>query len=101
MNSKFPDALKINNRKKLPTSEFKDNDKLYHAFSREDLNDEGAIEVNTIRFPDFSCNWERFSKPQHVRFRKKKKKSSKSRRLEYRKNLLNNIEIELEVVGTI
>jgi len=159
MNSEFPEALKINNRKKLPTKEFKDNDKLYHAFSREDLSDDNVIEVNSIRFPDFSCNWGRFSKPDHVRFRKngnmtdgcysftvltsrykkiatpvhdpiddkffpnyshievrelyegesvlfeppknrKKKKSSKARRLEYRKNLLNNIEIELEIVGT-
>ena len=30
--------------------------------------------------------------------KKKKKKSSKARRLEYRKNLLKNIEIELELI---
>jgi hypothetical protein len=49
MNSEFPETLKINNRKKLPTNEFKDNDKLYHAFSNEDLSDDGVIEVNSIR----------------------------------------------------
>ena len=157
MNSKFPEALKINKRKKLATCEFNNDDKLYHAFSIEDLSEDGIIEVNSIRFPDFSCNWGRFSKPVHVRFRKngnmtdgcysftvltsrykgiatpvhdpiddesfpnyshvevrelyegedilfeppknrKKKKSSKGKRLEYRKYLLNNIEIELELI---
>jgi hypothetical protein len=156
MNSEFPEALKINNRDKLPTSKFKENDKLYHAFSREDLSEDGVIEGNSIRFPDFSCNWGRFSEPVYIRFRKngnmtdgcysftvqtsrykriatpvhdaiddeffpnyshvevrelyegedilfeppknrKKKKSSKGRRLEYRKNLLNNVEIEIEL----
>jgi hypothetical protein len=112
------------------------------------------IRIETIRFPDFSCNWSRFSLPSDVRYRlngrptdgayaftveiaryksiatpvhdplyspmenyshvevrelldgesvfsepprcRKKKKSGRARRLEYRQNLLNGLHVELE-----
>lgn len=154
----YPENLKINNRKKLSSKEFREFERLYHAFSDEDINEEYSIGLNSIRFPDFSCNWSRFSKPEHVRFRengkmtdgcysftvkisryknmatpvhdpvdddeypnyshvevrelfegesiyfepqknrKKKTNKSKCRRMEYRKNLLNNIKIEIDLV---
>lgn len=65
----YPEELCIQGRPQIPTSEFKTDDKLYHAFNQYDLDDEGEIKPETIRFPDFSCNWNRFSLPYHVRFR--------------------------------
>ena len=153
----YPDELLIAGRIKLHTSIFRDNDKLYHGFDNSDLDDMGQIKLETIRFPDFSCNWDRFSKPFHVRYRRNgtitdgcysfpvktarykkcanvvhdpiddpefpnyshveirrllegedidfeppkerkwKQKSTKALRLEYRQNILNNHEIELNI----
>jgi len=129
-------------------------DKLYHGFALDDL-DGNHIKIETIRFPDFSCNWARFSQPSDVRFRengrpdegayafaivtarynciatavhdplrvpkenyshvevreliegesvhdepprnrKPKSKKSKKRRLEYRQNLLNSLDVVLQ-----
>jgi hypothetical protein len=151
----YPPNLRINGRRKLANTAFQDDNKLYHAFDENDI-DEGGIRLETIRFPDFSCNWCKFSTPQDVRYRmngkttdgcysfavvasrykniatpvhdpledkkhpnyahtevrellegedilfeppknrKGKSKKSKSNRLEYRQNLLNNITIELD-----
>lgn len=45
-------------------------DKLYHGFKKSDLDQNtDNLEANSIRFPDFSCNWDRFSKPDTVKFR--------------------------------
>ncbi|HEB30157.1 MAG TPA: hypothetical protein ENI15_04695 [Spirochaetes bacterium] len=66
----YPDCLKINGRSKLPTTAFKPTDKLYHAYNNEDLDENDDIKLETVRFPDFSCNWNRFSEPIHVRYRK-------------------------------
>ena len=155
INNNYPNELKINNRKKLSNSEFMEDDKLYHGYSNSDCDDNEEIKLETIRFPDFSCNWGRFSKPEHTKFRengkytdgcysfvvkvarykniatpvhdpifdkkkpnyshvevrelfhgediffeppknrKKESKSSKSRRLEYRQNILANLLIEI------
>ncbi len=65
----YPSNLKINNRPKLSSSEFKNDDKLYHGYDEYDVDDFGKIKTDTIRFPDFSCNWARFSKPGDVRYR--------------------------------
>lgn len=51
-------------------SDFEPEDKLFHAFNHSDLDAENKINANAIRFPDFSCNWSRFSKPHSVRHRK-------------------------------
>ncbi len=67
--NKYPDCLRIKGRKKLPTSEFLDNENLYHSYATDDLDDLERIKLETIRFPDFSCNWSRFSNPEHVRYR--------------------------------
>jgi hypothetical protein len=138
-----PRRLRIRGRAVLPCS----------AFGVEDLDDLDNIKIETIRFPDFSCNWSRFSIAADVRLRENcrstdgayaftvetarykslatpvhdplgrpvenyahvevrelqegesvleappknrtKKKFGKSRRLEYRQNLLNRLCIEL------
>lgn len=65
----YPPELHIAGRKKLHTSDFRDEESLYRGFSREDLDDAGLIKLDSIRFPDFSCNWSRFSRPFHIRYR--------------------------------
>ncbi|MDA2918057.1 hypothetical protein MYX76_00940 [Desulfobacterota bacterium AH_259_B03_O07] len=69
MNRNYPNDLKIKNRKKLPTTEFMDNEKLFRAFDERDLDETDKIKLETVRFPDFSCDWSRFSKPGHIRYR--------------------------------
>jgi hypothetical protein len=65
----YPSLSKIIWHKFSP-SDFKICDKLYRGFKKSDLDqDTGILEVNSIRFPDFSCNWSRFSKPEDVRLR--------------------------------
>lgn len=59
-------------RYKYCPADFYPSDKLYHGFRTEEL-DPGTSQLyaNSIRFPDFSCNWNRFSKPADVRLREK------------------------------
>ncbi len=142
---------------KYNPSNYKTNDRLYRSYRLSDLN-EGIekLELNTIRFPDFSCNWSRFSEPADIRQRKyglptdgcfsfsvdkaqykematpchdpllenyshtevrqltseepltfeppKRRKLSshnwsKTKRLEYRQNIVNNMTIELEATA--
>ena len=151
----YPSDLRINGRKKLQSLEFKNLDFLYHGFCNSDYDINNNIKLENIRFPDFSCNWSKFSKPEYIRYRqngkktdgcysftveiarfkgfatpvhdpihdkhfpnyshvevrilydgedvlyeppknRKKKKSRKSKRLEYRQNILNNLLIEIE-----
>lgn len=150
----YPKYLFINNRKKLPTTAFNDDDKLFRSFDKDDLDEDDKLKFETIRFPDFSCNWSRFSFPKDILFREKakptdgcysftvltsrykkmatpvhnprehdkypnyshvevrelfdsediyfeppkgrKKKSGKSKRLEYRQNLLRYLNIEFD-----
>ncbi|MDH5682154.1 MAG: hypothetical protein OEZ36_11240 [Spirochaetota bacterium] len=70
----YPDDLKINNRVKLSNKNFKSCEKLYHGFDEND-KDGDKIKFESIRFPDFSCNWSRFSKPYHVKFRENGKQT--------------------------
>lgn len=65
----YPKELYINDRPRLPVIEFKSEEKLFHGFTKDDLSENNEIIPESIRFPDFSCNWSRFSKPIHVRFR--------------------------------
>lgn len=56
--------------KKYTPSDFNADDRLYRGFKEEDLlpktND---INVNSISFPDVSCNWSQFSFPKDIRKR--------------------------------
>jgi hypothetical protein len=62
--------LKIQGRCRLKPADFDSGDKLYVAFDEGDINpDTGDLIVERIRFPDFSCNWSRFSEPADVRVR--------------------------------
>ncbi|MCK4907393.1 MAG: hypothetical protein KAS64_07580 [Spirochaetes bacterium] len=60
---KVPEHLRINSRKKLNNSEFKDEDKLYRSYNKDQTDEKGDIRIEIIRFPDMSCNWDRFSVP--------------------------------------
>jgi hypothetical protein len=44
-------------------------DKLYRGFRSEELDDEGKLDADTLRLPDLSCNWNRFSIPHDIRYR--------------------------------
>jgi hypothetical protein len=45
-------------------------ERLYRGYRLSDLDERtGGIAVSAIRFPDFSCNWSRFSRPEEVRNR--------------------------------
>ena len=67
----LPDNLKIKDRFKRPVTDFNNEDKLYRGFNHYSLDQENnKIRIETIRFPDFSCNWSKFSTPQDVRYRK-------------------------------
>jgi len=64
------DRLKIRGRPKLGPNDFVPEDKLYVAFDTDDIEPvSGELIPERIRFPDFSCNWSRFSKPADVRLR--------------------------------
>lgn len=57
-------------RSKYPPSEFNIEEKLYRGFSEDDLTpNTNNLNVNSVRFPDFSCNWSRFSLPKDIRKR--------------------------------
>lgn len=73
MNNNYPSHLLLNGRIKLSTKKFKSSDKLFHGFEKSEINDllpEPKLNLETIRFPDFSCNWDQFSSPEDIRFRK-------------------------------
>jgi hypothetical protein len=64
-----PEHLRINGR---PTDQhFKPQERLYHGYvlAEYDSNQE-KLRIETIKFPDFSCNWEKFSSPSDVRCRR-------------------------------
>ena len=63
--------LRIDGRAKLPTTAFRLENRLYRAYYLEELDDSGEIDVETLRFPDLSCNWSRFSLPEDVRIRER------------------------------
>lgn len=65
----LPDRLKMNNRNKCKSAEFKNDDRLYRSFNIGDLDENGKIELTTIKFPDLSCNWSKFSCPSDIWYR--------------------------------
>lgn len=67
----FPDNLKPNGRQKLSSDNFASSDRLFRSFKKSDLDEDNILRLETIKFPDISCNWERFSKPEDIWFRNK------------------------------
>jgi hypothetical protein len=61
--------LACRGRPTLSPSDFKATDKLFRGFKADELDDSGLIDIDTLRFPDMSCNWERFSSAEDVRHR--------------------------------
>ena len=66
---RYPKNLLINGRTKLPSSAFQNDDKLFRAFDKDDLDEDDNIRVETIRFPDVSCNWSKFSIAEDIKHR--------------------------------
>jgi hypothetical protein len=56
------------NRKHAP-ADFLAEDKLYRGFRKNELDSMSKIQTDAIKFPNFSCNWGRFSKPEDIRER--------------------------------
>lgn len=55
---------------------FLETEKLYHSYDLSDYDFiEDSIKLETIRFPDFSCNWGKYSEPADVRHRENGNKS--------------------------
>lgn len=71
----YPKNLLIRGRTKLPSSVFQDDDKLFRKFSKDDLDDDGNVKLETIKFPDCSCNWGRFSNAADIKFSKNARKT--------------------------
>jgi len=61
--------LAINGRPRLPNDAFSHDDRLFRGYCLDDLDDQGNLRAEYLRFPDLSCNWDRFSAPAHVRYR--------------------------------
>lgn len=58
-------------KEKYTPADFLAEEKLYRGFRKDDLDEMSKIQVNVISFPDFSCNWSRFSKPEDIRSRER------------------------------
>lgn len=67
---KLPKRLRINGREKLPISTFNEDDKLFRAYCKTDIDElTKKIKLETIRFPDLSCNWSRIAKALDIWYR--------------------------------
>lgn len=63
-----PERLKINNRPL--DQDFTPDCLLYRGYVTKDWDfDQDSIKLETLRFPDLSCNWNRYSEPADVRYR--------------------------------
>lgn len=66
---RVPYHLRINGRS--IDNNFTDNCLLYRAFSEDDFDyDLDRFKPEHIRFPDYSCHWNRYSKPEDIQYRK-------------------------------
>ncbi len=64
-----PEHLRISGR--IADQQFQSREKLYHGYVIADYDsDQQKLRTETIRFPDFSCNWAKFSTPEDVRHRR-------------------------------
>lgn len=61
--------LACRGRKKYAPADFRSSELLYRGFAVDELDDEGNLDTNTLRLPDMSCNWGRFSIPDDIRYR--------------------------------
>jgi hypothetical protein len=56
--------------RKYAPRDYKANEKLYRGYRKADLDEAtNSLQANSITFPDFSCNWSRFSTPDKIRER--------------------------------
>jgi len=63
-----PEHLHINGR--TEDQSFTEDDHLYRGYTFEEYDFlEDLIKTETVKFPDFSCNWNRYSEPVDVRYR--------------------------------
>ena len=63
-----PEHLHINGR--TEDQSFTEDDQLYRSYTFEEYDFlEDLIKTETVKFPDFSCNWNRYSEPVDVRYR--------------------------------
>lgn len=73
--SKKPSNISINSGETPPQytpSDYLSDDKLCHGYRLSEVDKEtGKIDLAVIRFPDFSCNWSRFSNPEDIRRRER------------------------------
>jgi hypothetical protein len=60
---------------KLSSSSFQDQDKLYRSYILDDLDEGERLMLGRIKFPDMSCNWGKFSKPEDILFRENAKQT--------------------------
>lgn len=68
--SDYPPDLACNERSKEKIESFKETDLLFLGYRKANIDSSnGQVTTATLRLPDLSCNWERFSQPQDVRFR--------------------------------
>lgn len=65
----IPAHLRLNGRPKLDPGAFDPEHILYRGFTLADCDDLEKIDVDSIRFPDLSCNWSLFSDPSDIQYR--------------------------------
>jgi hypothetical protein len=63
------ERLECQGREPLDVAEFGVDDLLYRGFRLDELDVDGKIDIETLRMPDLSCNWSRFSIPEDVKRR--------------------------------
>lgn len=68
--SDYPPHLACKGRTKEAIGAFLESHYLYIGYRRANIDPlDGQVTTATIRLPDWSCNWDRFSKPEDVRMR--------------------------------
>ena len=67
----YPQHLSCDGRTKQPIVSFVANDILFLGYRLANLDSESKLKTETIRLPDWSCNWGKYSRPEDVRVREK------------------------------
>lgn len=63
------ERLECRGRTALDVTAFAESELLFRGFRFDELDVDGRIDIETLRMPDLSCNWSRFSAPDDVRRR--------------------------------
>ena len=72
LSSVSPPPLACNGRDKESIDSFKESDLLYVGYRLANVDPkDGRLSTDSIRLPDWSCNWDRFSRPEDVRARER------------------------------